>query len=158
MATRTATQTGLPAMNGRKVAGIIAALFSYITTLWCVQALVDPSWHAPLPASEAAQSTWWHAYLLAAGIEFVLFKVKGLVFNDKRHDDALGWVAVWIDTLLNAGGMWTYVLRIDDTPAYEMIAFTFNMEPQIANIWALVIALGLGYLLSYGPHRLLRDD
>jgi hypothetical protein len=133
-----------PTMNGRKVAGYIAAGFSYIATLWFVQALAG---HAG-----------WQTWLIAFGVELFLFKAKGLVFNDRKSDDAFGWIAVAIDTLLNAGGMWAYVLKIDETPAYKMLAVTFNMQPQIAMIWALVLSLVLGYLLSYGPHRLLRDE
>jgi len=132
-----------PTLSGRKVAGGIAAIFSYITTLWCVQAL---------------GGTDYQGYLIALALELFLFMAKGLVFNDRRGDDALGWVAVGVDTLLNAGGLWGYVLKIDQTPAYKMLAVAFDMEPRIAKIWALVLSLALGYLLSYGPHRLLRDD
>lgn len=141
--TRQPRQNWPPTMNGRKMAGWIAALFSYIATLWFVQAL---------------GGTGFQSYLIAGGVEFVLFMAKGLVFNDRRNDDFFGWVAIGIDTVLNAGGMWGYILKVDDTPSYKMIAITFNMEPQMAAVWALVLSLVLGYLLSWGPHRLLRDD
>lgn len=131
-------------MNGRKLAGWIAAGFSFIATLWFVQALGGTS--------------GFGSWLFAAGLEFILFKAKGLVFNERRSDDGFGWIAVGIDTVLNAGGMWSYVLKIDDTPSYTMIAVTFNMQPQMATVWALVLALVLGFLLSWGPHRLLRDE
>jgi hypothetical protein len=133
----------IPKMNGRKLAGYIAAGFSYFTTLWCVQALGGDG---------------FQAWLIAAGLELFLFMTKGLIFNERRSDDLFGWIAVGIDTLLNAGGMWAYVMKIDDTPSYKMIAITFDMQPQMAAVWALVIALVLGYLLSWGPHRLLRDE
>lgn len=139
----TTAQEYMPRMNGRKVAGWIAAVFSYITTLWCVQALGGEG---------------FMAYGIAFGLELFLFMAKGLVFNSRRQDDALGWIAIAVDTLLNAGGMWNYILRVDETPAYKMIAVAFDMQPQIAKVWALVLSLVLGYLLSYGPHRLLRDD
>lgn len=146
MATRTTRpprRDYLPTMNGRKLAGWIAAGFSYLTTLWCVQALGGDG---------------FQAWLIAGGLELFLFMTKGLIFNERRSDDMFGWIAVGVDTLLNAGGMWSYVLKIDDTPSYKMIAITFNMQPQMAAVWALVIALVLGYLLSWGPHRLLRDE
>lgn len=132
-----------PTMTGRKLAGWIAQGFSFLATLWCVQGL---------------GGTDWQAWAIAFGVELFLFKAKGLVFNDKRSDDAFGWIAVFIDTLLNAGGLWTYVLNVDKTPAYKMLAVAFDMQPQIGKIWALVLSLVLGYLLSYGPHRLLRDE
>jgi hypothetical protein len=147
MATRTrgrGPQDYLPRLNGRKLAGWIAAGFSYFTTVWCIQALMG--------------SEGFKSYLIAGGVELFLFMTKGLIFNERRSDDAFGWIAVGIDTLLNAGGMWSYVLKIDDTPSYKMIAVTFNMEAQMAAVWALVLALILGYLLSWGPHRLLRDE
>lgn len=141
--TRRSVRDFAPTMNGRKVAGWIAAGFSFLTTLWCVQAL---------------GGTNWQAWAIALALELFLFMAKGLVFNERRGDDALGWIAVAIDTLLNAGGLWGYVLKIDQTPAYKMLAVAFDMEPEIAKVWALVLSLALGYLLSYGPHRLLRDE
>lgn len=147
MATRTTRpprRDYLPTMTGRKAAGWIAAGFSFLATLWFVQAL--------------AASTGYGTWLFAAGLEFILFKAKGLIFNESRSDDGFGWIAVLIDTVLNGGGMWAYVLKIDDTPSYKMIAITFDMQPQMATVWALVLALILGFLLSWGPHRLLREE
>lgn len=146
MTTRTnrRAQDYLPRMTGRKMAGYIAAGFSFVATLWFCQAL----------SGGDGFGTW----LFAAGLEFILFKAKGLIFNESRSDDGFGWVAVAIDTVLNAGGMWAYVLKIDDTPSYKMIAVTFDMQPQMAAVWALVLAVVLGFLLSWGPHRLLRDE
>ena len=65
-----------------------------------------------------------------------------------------GIVAIGVDTALNAGGMWTYVLGLDKTDSYEMFVKSLSLSGDMRGLPALGIALALGFVLSVAPHKL----
>lgn len=139
MSTRTAQ--GAIAINGHKIAAVIAQVGSFATTYLFIRALGLNG----IPG-----------FFIAVAAEFLLLAMKTLVFSSKHSADALGWAAVIFDTLLNAGGLWPYVQHLDKTPSWGMLVEGLGMAGELRKIPALVIALGIGYILSIAPHRLWR--
>lgn len=130
-------------INGHKVAAVLAQAGSFATTYACVIAL---------------GLTGYTGFFVAVGVEFLLAAGKALVFNSRKHRaDALGWIAIWIDTGLNAGGIWPFVQNLDKTPSWVMLVQAMGLDGELRKLPALIVALALGYLLSVAPHRFWRE-
>ena len=52
------------------------------------------------------------------------------------------------DGLLNAGGLWPYTKNVGNTPTATMLAEWLGISTGVNTTAAIVIALGLGALLS----------
>jgi hypothetical protein len=143
MATRT-TRTPREHMqiNPHKIAATLAQLGSFATTYGCILAL---------------GGSGKFGFFVAVGIEFLLAAAKSLVFDGKKSSaDAFGWIAIVVDTLLNAGGIWPGVLTLDKAPSWIMLKDSLGLDGDLSKLPALIVALVLGYLLSVAPHRLWR--
>lgn len=129
-------------INPRKIAAGLAQLGSFGTTYGCVLAMGGKG---------------YTGFLIAVVLEVVLAAAKSLVFDGKKSSsDAFGWIAILIDTFLNAGGIWPMVKVLDNAPTWIMLKESMNLQGDIGQIPALIVALVLGYLLSVAPHRLWR--
>lgn len=129
-------------INPRKIAAGLAQLGSFATTYGCVMAMGGRG---------------YRGFFLALAIEAVLMAGKSLVFDGKKSNaDAFGWVAIIIDMFLNAGGIWPMVQVLDNAPSWIMLKESMNLQGDIGQLPALIVALVLGYLLSVAPHRLWR--
>jgi hypothetical protein len=130
-------------INPRRIAAGMAQIGSFATTYGCVLAM---------------GGTGNTAFLLALAIEFILMMGKTLVFDGKKNDaDFLGWIAILLDTLLNAGGIWPMVQTLDKAPSWIMLKESMGLAGEVGKIPALIVALVLGYLLAVAPHRLWRE-
>lgn len=127
-------------LTGRKIAGLVAQLGSFATTWACINAIGLPS----LPG-----------FGIAVVVEVVLFYAKKMAFENGR--ESVGWCAVLLDTLLNAGGIWPFSKNLSATPTWVMLAEALSLKGQMGPIAALIIALVLGFILSILPHRLLDE-
>ncbi len=65
-------------------------------------------------------------------------------------------VVLLIDTLVNAGGIFPFALRMSATPTAAMISTTFNLSPQITPPAAFAVSLVLGFLLAAAPEAVWR--
>ena len=126
-------------MDGRRIAGLIAQAGSFATTWAFIAALNMP----PLIG-----------FGISLGVEIVLYYGKKLAFENGA--ESIGWVAVGLDTLLNAGGLWPVAKGLSATPVWVMLAESLGLEKQMSALAALIIALALGFVLSALPHRLLK--
>lgn len=133
MSTRTAGR--VVRIDGRKIAAGLTQAGSFITTYLFIQAI----------GLEGAT-----AFFVALGVEFLLTAAKHNVFAGRA--DALGGIAVGVDMLLNAGGLWPYMLRLDKTPTWSMLQTGLGLDGELRKLPALVLALVFGFLLSAGPH------
>lgn len=129
-------------LNGRKIGAVCAQLGSFATTWLFIHAL---------------GVTGLTGLGIALIAEYLLLQAKGLVLNGDRRGDLLGWGAIIVDTFLNAGGMWPYILRFDQTPSWAMLVNALGLDGDMRKVPALVIALSLGAVLSVLPHRLWRE-
>lgn len=61
-----------------------------------------------------------------------------------------------LDTLVNAGGIFPFALRMSATPTAAMVSQTFSLSPQMSPVAAFVVALILGFLLAAAPEAVWR--
>lgn len=61
-----------------------------------------------------------------------------------------------IDTFINAGGAFPYVLRMSATPTVQMVSTALDIAPQVSPIAALLLSLVLGFLLAAAPEAVWR--
>lgn len=123
-----------PPQTGQRAAAVIAGAGSFATTLLFVWAIgVD----------------FWWGIGVAVLIEFVLMQLK-------RVGGPAAWTAHGIDTLLNGGGLFPYVLQLDKTPTWAMLVTGLGLEGGLRNLPALVLALAVGLGLSIAPLALWR--
>jgi len=137
MTTRTSGRT--LTINGRKIAAVVAQIGSFFTTWLCVQALGIGG--TP-------------GFLIALCAEFVLMAAKHNTLAGRG--DEIGIIAVIVDTLLNAGGLYPYMQRLDKTPTWGMLAVALNLQGDLRPLPALGFALLIGFLLSAAPSWLWR--
>jgi hypothetical protein len=124
----------LPPMAGQRVAAIVAGLGSYATTLLFLWAVGVPG--------------WW-GVVFAALVEFVLTMCKQI-------GGPAAWGAHGIDTFLNGGGLFPYVLQLDKTPTWQMLVAGLGLEGDVRSLPALILALAFGLVLSLAPLALWR--
>lgn len=140
MTTRTARES--TQINPHKIVAALAQIGSFATTYGCILAMGGKG---------------YTGFFIALGLELFLAAGKSLVFDGKKSSaDAFGWVAIFIDTALNAGGIWPGVLTLDKAPAWIMLKDSMGLAGDLSKLPALIVALVLGYLLSVAPHRFWR--
>ena len=61
-----------------------------------------------------------------------------------------------IDTLVNAGGIFPFAMRMSATPTAQMISAAFNMSPQMTPLAAFAVSILLGFLLAAAPEAVWR--
>jgi hypothetical protein len=126
-------------LDGRKVAAAIAQIGSFTTTWLFIGAIGMDG---------------WKCFGISLAVEVILTIAKGSILSGKS--DILGGAAILIDTLLNAGGLWPYVQRIDHTPTWKMFTESVGLDGTLRQLPALGFALVIGLLLSASPHLLWR--
>jgi hypothetical protein len=134
-------------LNVYRIGAVIAQILSFAATYAFIAAVLKGA-------------TGITTFLVAAGVELVLSLAKNAMFKQHARDGAIGWSAVIFDTLLNAGGVWPIAKNIGGTPTATMIAEWLGIEATVNETAAIVIAIGLGFLLSILPWYLWRagDD
>lgn len=129
-------------INPHKITATLAQAGSFGTTYGCVLAM---------------GGSGYSGFFLALAIEIILMAGKSLVFDGKKSGaDFFGWISIAVDTFLNAGGIWPMVRVLDNAPSWIMLKESMNLQGEIGQLPALIVALVLGYLLSVAPHRLWR--
>lgn len=122
----------LPPSSGQKVAAVLTGVGSYVTTLLFVWAVGVPG---------------WSGVIVAAVAEFVLIMCKDL-------SGPVAWGAHGLDTFLNGGGIFPYVLQLDKTPTWQMLVTGLGLEGELRSLPALILALGIGLVISLAPGAL----
>jgi hypothetical protein len=133
-------------MNLYKIGAVAAQLASYLATFVFVSALLPT-----LPF------VWLFSSALVA--EMLLTLAKNAIFNGqykraKQAQKSVGWSAVILDALLNAGGIFPLTLNLANTPTVLMLSTTFGLKSEISGLSALGLALLAGYGLSALPNYL----
>jgi hypothetical protein len=102
-----------------KIAAVLAQLGSFATTYGCLLALGRHG---------------YSGFFVALGIEFFLAAGKSLVFDGKKSGaDAFGWIAIIVDTLLNAGGIWPGVQTLDKAPTWIMLKQSMGLNGELGH-------------------------
>lgn len=85
----------------------------------------------------------------------VIFTVLERPVLRGRPNKVSGTVLI-IDTLVNAGGIFPFALRMSATPTAQMISTTFNLSPQMTPPAAFAVSLLFGFLLAAAPEAVWR--
>lgn len=121
--------------------------------------------HVAAAVAQAGSYATTYAFFSAIGLEglncvlisliaeALLTKAKTFVIGKKAKGDAFGWIALGLDTIFNAGGLWTFILNLDKTPSWRMLVESLGMAPDMQRLPALVIALAAGFFLAIAPHK-----
>lgn len=128
-------QTSTVAVNGRKVAALIAHGASFYTTYLFITSL-------------NGENTV--SLVIALALELVLHIGKKL-FISHGERDVVGISCLGIDTLFNAGGLYPTVLKLGNTSTWQMLAAASSTEATVQMLPGVIIALALGGLLSVAP-------
>lgn len=65
-------------------------------------------------------------------------------------------VALGFDTLVNAGGIFPFAMRMSTTPTAQMLSTTFHLSPQMTPPAAFAVSIVLGFLLAAAPEAVWR--
>jgi hypothetical protein len=95
-------------------------------------------------------------FLIAVALEGVLSLMKNAIFCSRRNSGAVGVSAFFFDGLLNAGGLFSLMQRIGDTPTGKMFTTWLGLQAGANNTAAVILALIFGGLLSAAPWFLWR--
>lgn len=136
-------------LTGRRVSAGIAQLGSFLTTWAFVAALAAPPSEPTEPLTHAL------AFLASIALEFSLVWAKSELLIDRRWK-ALPILAIIFDSVLNGGGLWAFVLRLEATQSWQMLVGGLGLESELRLLPALIIALAFGFALSIAPHLLWR--
>lgn len=124
----------------RLIAAILWVL-ACITT-WQLVAAVTPG------------AVWW--FQVAAGVAFqAIFTALERPILRGRPNKVSGTVLL-VDTLVNAGGIFPFALRMSATPTAQMISTTFSMSPQMTPPAAFAVSVIFGFLLAAAPEAVWR--
>lgn len=140
---------GTPRANPGKIGAIVAQFVSWLTTYWCVVWIMEPQ-----PGNYAL------AIAVSIGAEVLLILMKSCLFNDDRSNDAIGWVGMVVDTVINAGGILPRAGRLLTFPPVAAILAIFGInaaDPTFNNVGSFIVSVIAGALLAVLPHRLWRS-
>lgn len=91
-------------------------------------------------------------YIVAFCIQYLLTNLEGpFVVGDR---DAWGFGAFLVDTLLNAAGMFVFIMNVDKTQLWKMAQFLTSSDQGAGPYVIGIICLGLGALVAAAPEIL----
>jgi hypothetical protein len=140
MTTQAATVKGSRTLNLARLASLAVWLGACWTTWQCLMAL-----------GGVGVEGWITAMIIQAAFT----AVEGNVWRGRYS--VLSIVVLAIDTLVNAGGLWSWIAQIDQTPAWDMLRDTLA-APETLGSWSkLAVALMVGVVLAYLPEAIWRS-
>jgi hypothetical protein len=107
-----------------------------------------------LIARMVVDQAWYTSAIEAMIIQGFLTALESPVWRGRPGP--VNVVAVVIDALANAGGIFPFTERIGGTPPAQMFIQAFHLNPNISPIVAVLFALLLGYILAAGPEAIWR--
>lgn len=120
-----------------KLAGGVVWVIGTSTT-WIFLQSVNPGWG------------WnWLAALVA---QLVLTAMQSTVWRGQF--DVLGVTALVADSLLNAGGVFVFVQRFDETAAWYALSTGFSLNGELSNLASVILSIAIGIGLAGAPEYL----
>jgi hypothetical protein len=135
-----------PSFSPGKLGAVITQAISWLTTYWCVLWIMQPK-----------DGEYTAAIVVSIIAEAVLTLMKRCLFNNDRSDDGIGWAGLFVDAVINAGGILPRAGRLLTFPPVAAILSVIGInaaDSTINNIGAFIVAIAAGALLSVLPHRL----
>jgi hypothetical protein len=68
--------------------------------------------------------------------------------------NVLAVLVLGIDALINAGGLWRWLARVDQTPAWLMLRDALGAPETLDSVSKVLIALVVGVVLAYLPEAI----
>jgi len=120
--------------------------------VWC-----GAVWTTSLAVVTVAPAAPTVVHILGAAIviQTALTAIESEIWNGKPSFFSM--LVLGIDTLINAGGTWAWISRVDATPAWTMLVDALGAPSQLGDIPKFAIALALGVLLAYAPEGIWRS-
>jgi hypothetical protein len=107
-----------------------------------------------LVAAVTVGAVWY--FQVGAGIVLqAIFTVLERPILRGRPNKVSGTVLI-VDTLVNAGGIFPFALRMSATPTAQMISATFSLSPQMTPPAAFAVSMIFGFLLAAAPEAVWR--
>jgi len=142
-----------------KLLALTLGFGSYLTTVWFVEWV----W---------VEGGVLEIYLVAGVLELLFIGLKLFIFDGRRHSDVLGWVAILVDSLINAAGIMPRADRILSFPPITVILGLLGLggrppmvvttvrlgdDTVFVTLGGFILSLTLGVILSWLPVRLWRS-
>jgi hypothetical protein len=96
----------------------------------------------------------WTAAAAALVVQAFLTALESPVWRGRATP--VNWVAVALDTLANAGGIYPFMVNIGATPPAQMFITAFGLDGTISGPVAIAFSLVGGYMLAAGPESIWR--
>jgi hypothetical protein len=141
------TSRRISRLNSSKLAAIAIQIASYVTTYWAVEWIAQPT-------TDQQRAL---VAIIALVAEFVLVRMKSALFDADDGNDVVGWVGFGADSIINAGGILPQAPRILTWPPFATLLAGVGVDVADARtqqIGAFIVAVGIGMLISFAPHRL----
>jgi cytosine/uracil/thiamine/allantoin permease len=92
------------------------------------------------------------AIALAAQIVFTWLERPTLIGRPNK----VSFAVLFLDTLINAGGIYPMALRAPETPPAQMLIQAFSLNPTISPLGGALLSLVFGFLLAASPEAVWR--
>lgn len=138
---------GTTYFNGYRIAAWLTHTASWLTTYWLCEWIAAPA---------GDQEHIVVAIISLAG-EFVLHRMKTMLFDASKKNDAIGWAGFALDTLINAGGALPSMGRLAAWPPLVALVRLVGADSAAGpanRATAFALALVVGLILSALPIRL----
>jgi hypothetical protein len=146
----------LPQMNADRWTAAIIWLIGVYTTR---QALIEVGIGVMrTPDGQLAVSTTGQviATVIALGLQWILTRVERRVWLGKVGIAPV--IALILDTLANAAGMFPYIRNFGSTAIWAMLQTAFQSQAPFTLTAALGVCIGLGYAVARLPEQLWEDQ
>jgi hypothetical protein len=127
-----------PVNVGNRIAAVVAWLIGLATTYLGLAALL-------------LNAPWWLPIAVALVAQGMLTWAERAIWRGRPS--LVGALALLLDTLLNAGGVFPYALLLGDTPPVRMFATALGTPAQIGPVGAMIVSLVLGFAIAAAPEE-----
>lgn len=135
---------GRPTM--RRVFGLIIWLFGAWNTYVAI---------TPIVAYWFGYNFVW-GFLASAILQAVLTLLQNDLWIGKPNLPAV--LAIVIDTLFNAAGLFRALLFVPDTELASFFVVSFGVSFRNWTVWNGLVSIGVGFIVSLSAERLLADN
>lgn len=128
-----------PRVNvGNRIAAVVAWLVGLAATYLGLAAVLT---NAP----------WWLPLVVALVAQGMLTWSERAIWQGRPS--LVGALALIMDMLLNAGGVFPYALMLGATPTVQMFATVLGVPSQVGPVGAIIVSLILGFAIAAAPEE-----
>ena len=102
-------------------------------------------------AALLTNAPWWLPLVAALVTQAMLTWAERAIWRGRPS--LVGALALLMDTLLNAGGVFPYALLLGNTPPVQMFATVMGVPSQIGPVGAMIVSMVLGFAIAAAPEE-----